>query len=331
MAVSANRLQARAPLAVTAIGAYSADVSSRVVLIAAALAVGCAGARPEPRAQAALYRDLERMVSISAAGGWYIDRYEIDDLMPEALQSVCKVPVAERRALLAWVDAEIMDAGGPVEVAYRERGNKLSEVKRLLELSRIKRVLARAVVLAADDCPFWIEPTERFAGRQLLDDRWVLSFGGGGKGIVVISDDAVDLSAGGAGRILIGRAFGPRWMISSGFEIGALASFPKREDGERANLVLGADVVAPLVFRYRMVNSYVELQGGYLAQIREGSDNVVSGVNAGVSFGAQATRARWFLPGAAFGVSLERTFATAMEPSLWAIKAGFRVAIDLSL
>jgi hypothetical protein len=313
------------------IGAYSADVASRLVLIAAAVAVGCAGARPEPRAQAALYRDLERMVSISAAAGWNIDRFEIEEMLPAALESVCRVPLADRRAVLAWIDAEIMDAGGPVEVAYRERGKKLDKVKRLVELDRIKRLLARAVVIAADDCPFWIEPSERFAGRQLLDDRWVLSFGGGGKGIVVISEGELDLSAGGAGRLLVGRAFGPHWMVSTGVEVGALASFPRDGDGERAGLVLGADVVAPLVLRYRLVNSYFEFQGGYLGQVREGSNDVVSGVNAGIAVGAQAGRARWFLPGAAFGLTVERTFPGEMEPSLWAIKAGFRVAIDLSL
>lgn len=302
----------------------------RLALLVAALAA-CTGARPEPRAQSSLYRDLERIVSIAAAGGWHIDRYEIDEVMSDALQSVCRVPVDERRALLAWIDDQIMDAGGPVEVAYRDRGNKLSEVKRLLELTRIKKVLARAVVLAGDDCPFWVEPSDQFGGRQLLDDRWVLSFGGGGKGIVLIAGDEVDLSAGGAGRLLIGRAFGPHWMISTGVEVGALASFPKDADGDRQNLVLGADVVAPLVFRYRLVNSYVEAQGGYLGQVREGSRDVTDGVNLGAAFGVQSSRARWFLPGAVFGVSVERTFADAIRPAQWAIKAGFRVAIDLGL
>lgn len=303
----------------------------RLAPLALAALLGCTGARPEPRAQSALYRDLERMVNISAAAGWHIDRVEIDELMSDALQSVCRVPAADRRGLLAWIDAEIMDAGGPVEVAYRERGHELSKVKRLLELTRIKKLLARATVLADDDCPFWVEPSERFSGRQLLDDRWVLSFGGGGKGIVLISGDDVDLSAGGAGRLLLGRAFGPHWMISAGLEIGALASFPKDADGGRQNLVLGADLVAPAVVRYRLVNSYVEVQGGYLGQVREGSSAVTDGVNVGAAFGAQASRARWFLPGAAFGVSLERTFEDQVQPAQWAIKAGFRVAIDLTL
>ena len=300
-------------------------------LIALALLASCAGQRPQPQTQSALYRDLERLVNVAAAAGWGIDRYEVDELMPEALASVCRVPLRDRRALLAWLDARIIAAGGPIEVAYRERGEKLSAVKDLVELTRIKLLLARAVVDAGADCPFWIEPSERFRGRQLLDDRWVLSFGGGGRGILIVSGGALDLSAGGAGRLLFGRAFGPHWMISAGLEGGALATFPKDESGERANLVLGVEMTTPVAVRYRLVNSYLEVEAGYLGQVSEESGGVVSGIHTALSVGAQATRARWFLPGAAFQVAVERTFPDDPDPDVWAVKAGFRVAIDLPL
>lgn len=302
-----------------------------VVVVGAAALVACASPRPEPRTQAALYRDLERLVNISAAAGWHIDRIEVEELMSDALQSVCRVPLADRRGLQAWIDGEIIAAGGPLEVAYRERGEDLDKVERLIELTRIKMLLARAVVRARADCPFWVKPSPNFKGRQLLDDRWVLSFGGGGKGIVLVADGEVDLSGGGAGRLLLGRAIGPHWMLSGGLEVGGAAIFPKDDDGERTELVLGADLVAPLVLRYRWINSYVEVEAGYLAQVREDSDDLVSGVHAGAAVGAQSSRARWFLPGVAFGVSIERTFPGGDQPDAWALKAGFRVAIDLSL
>ena len=291
--------------------------------------IGCAGARPTPKLQATLYRDIERLVTLGAATGWSIDRYKIDEIMPAALESVCRVPEIERRELLTWIDAEIMKAGGPIEVVYRERGEKKDKIEDLLELHRIKLVLSTAVALARDDCPFWMKPSERFSGRQLLDDRFVLSFGGGGKGIVIVSEGDTDLSAGGAGQLLFGRAFGPHWMISSGIQIGASATFPKDDAGARGNLVLTADIVAPVVFRYRIVNSYFEFQGGYLAQVREDTRDVTNGLNVGVAVGAQAWRARWFLPGVAFGVSVERLFPD--DGSVWVFKAGFRAAIDLSL
>lgn len=282
--------------------------------------------------QAGLYRDLERLVTLSNAAGWGIDRYEVEDLLPEALASACQVPERERRALLDWLDARILEAGGPVEVAYRERGRDLDEVGRLLELTRIKLVLAEANLRARAECPFWVEPSPLPRPRQLLDDHWVLSFGGGGQGIGVVQGGDLDFRAGGAGRLTVGRAFGPRWMLSAGLEGGALAAFPKNEMGQRENLVLGVDASLPVVLRYRLVNSYLEIEAGYAAQVRESADGIgdpVSGVQAGFSVGAQGARRRFILPGAAFGVTVQRTFPGEGEPPLWVLKAGLRVAIDL--
>lgn len=297
-------------------------------------AAACVPPRPRPPAQARLYRDLERLVTLSNAAGWGIDRYEVDGLLPEALASACRVPERDRRALLAWIDGEIIEAGGPVEVAYRERGRDLDKVSHLLELTRIKMVLAEANLRARADCPFWLEPSPRFEPRQLLDDRWVLSFGGGGLGIAVIKEGQLDVRGGGAGRLTFGRAFGPRWMLSAGVEAGALAAFPKNDMGERQNLVLGAEAAFPVVLRYRLVNSYLEIEGGYTTQVREAADGVgdpVGGVEGGVAVGAQGARRRFILPGAAFELKVERTFAHDGDPGLWQIKTGIRVAIDLPL
>jgi hypothetical protein len=306
-----------------------------IAAIAAALSLAaCAPPRPEPRDQAALYRDLERLVALSSAAGWDIDRYEIEELMPEALASVCQVRERERRALLAWIDRAIRDGGGPLETAYARNGKDLDRLDRLVELTRIQRVLARASAAAGDDCPFWLEPAPVFRGRQLLDDRWVLSFGGGGKGIAALQSGSLDLNAGGAGRLLFGRALGPAWMVSAGIEAGALAAFPKDEDGARESLVLGLDTVIPVVVRYRLINTYLEAEAGYAVQVLEGPEGLqepVSGVHAGISIGAQAARRRFLLPGAAFGISVSRSVPEGNGDPVWVLKAGLRVAIDLAL
>jgi hypothetical protein len=306
-------------------------MSTRLVVSALllALAPGCARTVPPARPAAALYRDLERLVSLSATAGWKIDRVEVEALLPDALLSVCRVEPAQREALMAWLDQQIAARGGPVEAAWAHRGKDLDRVAGLLQLTRIRMTLARAVAAAPADCPFWLEPDPRFAGRQIEDDRWQLALGGGGKAILVSQGGRQDIYFGGAGRVLFGRAVGSRWSLLGGVEVGASASFPRDDDGGRSNLVLGVDVVAPLVVRYRLVSSYFEGEVGYLARLTEDDHDPVPGVHVGVAFGGRASRRRWFFPGAVFGVGYERTFPGAGEEPLTTLKLGFRVAFDI--
>jgi hypothetical protein len=292
----------------------------------------CARTLPPDRASAALYRDFERLVGLAGTAGWGIDRLEINGLLADALDSVCRVEPEKAEALLEWLDARIEALGGPVEEAYENRGKKLGRVKELLALTRIRMALERTLDAAEEDCPFWISPSPGFRGRQISDDRWQLSFGGGGKGILVSQAGRQDIYFGGAGRLAFGRAIGQRWSLYTGLEGGASASFPRDNEGGRGNLVLGVDVVTPLIARYRFVNSYLEAEAGYLARFTEEDSDAIHGMHVGVAFGGRAARRRWFFPGAVFGVSYERTFPreTQGEP-LQTLKLGFRVAIDINL
>jgi hypothetical protein len=291
---------------------------------------GCARSLPPDRPTANLYRDLERLVTVAGTAGWGVDRLEVEGLLAASLDSVCRVDPLRRRELLAWIDVQIEKNGGPVDDAWRRRGKRLGRVKTLLTLTRIRLVLAHADQHADADCPFWLEPDEGFAGRQISDDRWTLSGGGGGKAMSVAQGDQVDLNFGGAGRLLIGRTFGSH-ALYTGLEAGASASFPKDETGMRVGLVLGVDVVLPLVYRRTFVNSYVELEGGLLGHATEEDPSTVDkGMHVGAAFGGRATRTRFFFPGAAFGVSYERTFPEDDE-ALHVIKVGLRVAFDVDL
>lgn len=301
----------------------------RLLLLALAGLAACASApRPADRSAANLYRDLERLVSLAEARGWEIDRVEVEELLPETLMSVCRTHPASRAFLATWVAQRIEAEGGPVEDAFR-RHRALEPIAGLVRLARLQRLLAAAEEAAAADCPFWLTPERPFAGRQILDDRWIVSVGGGGKGMLVAGSGDADFSAGGAGRLLVGRAVGSHWAWLLGAELGGSAGFPRDEEGERGALVLGADVVVPAVVRYRLLNTYLELEAGYLAHVREDDLEPVHGVHAGVSVGGVASRRRWILPGAAFGLSYERSVGEA-EPIHW-IKLGLRVVIDLPL
>lgn len=303
--------------------------STLALAVLVGAAAGACSARLAPRDPTTnvLYRDLERQVTVTAATGWGIDRIEIEGMLESALDSVCRVDPLARRSLLAWLADAIARHGGPVDAAWRERGKDLDEVRDLLVLTRVKLLLERAEQ-AAHECPFWIEVETPFRGRQISDDRFQLSFGGGGKGIVVRQGDQVDLSAGGAGRVLVGRAFSDGHALFVGIEGGASASFPKNETGERTALVIGVDLVAPLVYRRTLTNAYFELEGGWLGRSTEDDWNAIDhGVHVGFAFGARALRTRFLFPGAALGVSYERTFGD--DATL--LKVGARVAFDLDL
>ncbi len=306
--------------------------SSRLAgLVCAALVVGgCARQLPPKSPSAALYRDLERIVTVRQAGGWEIDRLEVEGALSDALMSVCQVEPADRELLAGWLEQRIAAGGGPVEQAYRKRGRKLGKVEGLLELTRIQLLLAAAMASAPADCPFWLEPRQDFAGRQVGDGRWQVSLAGGGKVLLQRRGDRDDVTGGGAGRILLGRNFGSRLGVLAGIEGGGSADIPPSQNGMSRGLVLAFDLVTPVVARFHLVNSYFEVEGGYLAHFTEEDRDMESGLHVGAAFGARALRTRWFFPGAAFAVTYERTFPDA-GAALQLIKLGLRVTLDVDL
>lgn len=299
--------------------------------LAVTLSLTACAASPAPKgpSERALFRDLERQVTVAAATGWTIDRLEIEHLIETALDSVCRVGELDRRELRRWLDDEISREGGPVDEAWRQRGKDLSKVDDLLRLTRVRALLARAAE-ASLDCPFWIEPETPFRGRQISARGWQLTFGGGGKATVTNQAGHSELSFGGAGRLLLGRIFDSGDGLYAGLEIGGSASFPKDAAGTRAGPVIGADVVAPLVYRHTLTNTYVEVEGGWLGHASEEHLTAIDqGVHVGVSFGGRALRARFLFPGAAFELAWERLFLAGDDST--AIKVGFRAAFDLDL
>lgn len=296
------------------------------LLASALLGSACGGALPPEPASAALHRDLERIVELADAEGWSIDRVEVDEALPTALESVCRTTPSTRTALIGWLDARIEAEGGDVAALYKARGSDLGEVGKLLTLTRIRMLLASSIEAADADCPFWMEPKPEFEGRQILDDRWFLSLGGGGLGIVEQQGGDADLHFGGAGRLLIGRGFGRHATVLTGLELGGSAAFPKDEEGQRGGLTVTADVVMPLVYRHRRVNSFWEVEAGYVARTNEKEFNPSHGFRIGVALGASASRRRWVFPGAAFGIAYERI---SEDQPLHFIKLGFRVAFDV--
>jgi hypothetical protein len=180
------------------------------------------------------------------------------------------------------------------------------------------------------DCPFWVEPENPFAGRQISESTWQLTFGGGGTANAIRQGDHEDLSFGGGGRVLVGRMFANGDGLYTGVAGGASAEFPKDETGERTSLELGADLVVPIVYRRTLVNTYFELEAGWLGHSTEDDwGDVDHGVHLGFAFGGRALRQRFLFPGAALGIAWERLFVAGDD--LITIKLGARVAFDWDL
>lgn len=284
---------------------------------------------PKDPTERALFRDLERQVTVAAATGWGVDKLEIDAMLESALDSVCRVDVLGRRGLREWLDNEIARLGGPVDVAWRQRGKKLSKVSDLLVLHRVHLLLDRADQMSLD-CPFWLEPQLPFRGRQISENRWQLVLGGGGTASALQQGDQQDISAGGSGRLLIGRMFRDGDGVYIGADLGGSAQFPKDAMGERTSLELGIDILAPLVYRHTLLNTFWEVEAGWLghATERDWSD-FDPGVHIGFAFGGRALRQRFVFPGAALAIAYERLFMPGEDLTM--LKVGARVQFDWDL
>jgi hypothetical protein len=301
----------------------------RLAAIAVSLAACSRTPAPVEPTERALYRDLERQVTLAETTGWGVDRLEVEAMLETALDSVCRVDVLGRRALRDWLDAEINRRGGPVEKAWRERGKKLSKVSELLVMHRVRLLLARADELSID-CPFWLEPVSPFAGRQISEHRWQLSFGGGGKASAIQQGDHQDLSFGGAGRLLFGRMFSHGDGLFIGAELGASAQFPKNAMGDRTSVEIGVDLVTPIVYRRTLLNAYWEVEAGWLGHATEKDWTALDhGIHVGFAVGGRALRQRFLFPGAALGLSWERLFVPGDD--VITVKLGARVAFDWDL
>lgn len=301
--------------------------ASLLICFAFSFQAACGGALPPASDSSALHRDLERLVEVAQREGWDIDRMEVRGMLAPALLSLCQTRPEARLALSEWIDARIVSMGGPVEEAYARHGNDLDAVDALLSLSRIRMLLRSSMKAAEEDCPFWLHPKSEFKGEQLLDDRFILSLGGGGKGVLARQSARNELNFGGAGRILIGRGFGRHATIFTGLELGGSASFPENDLGQRTGPVIAIDLVTPLVYRHRLVNTYLEVEAGYVAHLTRGEIDPAHGFHVGIAIGASRSRLRWLFPGLAFGVGYNRI---AEDQILHVVNFGFRLTFDLT-
>jgi hypothetical protein len=277
-------------------------------------AVALAGAGCLTRAPAtgtpvyALYADLSKIVTTRTRGGWEIDAHEVEEGSTKALTSVCQTTEVTRADLRTWLDQTILDLGGPVEDAYVRLGKKKRKVRELLELTRIRLLLDRAVDRAATDCPFWLAPDDRFAGVHGDADRLVLMFESSGTFFFLPDPGGgTTFGGGGSGRLLAGWGFGQFFTLILGAEAGAAGTFPPDTmmSGSRA-LVPRFFGLLPLLARFHYYTYQVELEGAFGWQFSEADPVPRPGFRAAFALGASVLRVASILPYGTIGLEVER-------------------------
>jgi hypothetical protein len=267
----------------------------------------------------ALAVDLERMVEAQQAGGWKIDRYEIEEMIPSALMTVCRVPVATRLRVLAWYERRIALLGGPVEKAYK---GDFNAIKPLLFVTRVRDLLVEANKRAATECPIWMTPDPQFQGTQSDRNRWNLNVETGG--LIQLRKTEGRWTYGGGGVI--------RGLLSRGFEHTTLLFGPEFAGGAMLKVGGGGTVVInyfpalPLVLRRHDRTWHYDIEVAAVSLFQATDTRFSFGVRFGFGGGIQARRTRGLIPWAGIAFAYETYFPGA-RPQMTFLRGGLRVGV----
>ncbi len=289
---------------------------------------GCA-TLPDAPVQRSLYSDLRQIVDTRERVGWVIDRSEIHDAVPSALQSVCQVAVDDRRELLEWFDRRIEEEGGPAELAYADSGEDLDAIEELLTLERMRALLEHADELSAQDCPFWMEPDPDFAGVQTDTDRFVmLAESIGGLSFIFQADDPA-LGGGGGLRLLPGYGFNHRLTIVAGVEVGGAGFVTQPSDGGEQTLSARPTGAVPLVVRIHDDTWLFDVEVAALTQLHDGALSYPPGLRVAGGVGIGSVRIGSFMPYALGIVAYELMPAFRDLGLTQALRIGTRVGLNI--
>jgi len=296
-------------------------------LTAGVVTLAATGSRADPAAGEepafkALAADLERLIEVQQSAGWRIDRYEIEDMMPSALMTVCRVPKATRARALAWYDRRIAALGGPVDEAWK-KSKDLSSLKPLLFLSRVRGLLAEADRRAATECPVWLEPDPSFQGIQSDRHRFTLNVETGGLVQLRRSADRWTYGGGGVVRALIGRGF-EHTSVLFGAELGGGAMLRVPDGG--GTLVINYFPALPLVLRMHDRTWHYDVELAPVALFQADDTRRSYGFRFGLSGGIQSRRTRGLIPWAGVVFAYEN-YLPGVRPQMLFLRGGLRVGI----
>lgn len=282
---------------------------------------------PNDPVERALYIDLTKAVELSNDTGWVIDRVQLEANAEGAMRSVCQVAPEQRRALSAWLDARIANKGGSAEQVYRTHNRDLGAASSVLELERVRALLQYADARAAQDCPFWLEPTPEFRGVQSDSDRVVVLAETLGYGSLVFERSAAALGGGGGGRVLVGSGFGTQWTLAAGGEIGGSGAFIENEMGKRS-IETTFSAALPVLLRLSRYSRLFDFEVAPTLRFDPDTDILPPGVRTSAAVGFSTMRSAAFMPYASLWLAYEFHPADNRGPADHSLHVGTRVGVD---
>jgi len=285
---------------------------------------------PQQPVQRGLYQDARQIVETEERLGWQVDRLTIGEITPAMLMSLCQVEDEQRLGLLDWLDQRIEQEGGPAEEAWLAAEKDLGAISELLTLERIRATLEHADDVAADDCPFYMEPDPNFRGRQVETGRFLLigeSFGG--LTMLIRQDGTIGLGGGGSLRLLAGYGFSSSVTAGIGLEGGGTGAIDTAADesGDQQISVRPMGGV-PVLFRLKDNTMMYDFE---LAGLTQYYQNTLStpGLRAAFGLGFSSIRIGDFMPTASGFLAYEFYPAFRDLPAQHGIRLGTKVGINL--
>jgi hypothetical protein len=273
-----------------------------------------------------------------ASTGWKIDRYEYEEMMPDALLSVCRATEATAHASRWRRHFRRGDArsGGPLEAgAGEERWTTTSTELEAAAVRDAGGADARGggAAGAEPSAPCGSGPKPEFRALQAGVDRFIADASrAAGAGLIQYAPrpapgtSALTLGGGGGGRLLVGRGFSHVWSVRVGAEFGAAALVRRGQVGTSLPLqFLGA---IPVVVRYTDVSWHYNAEVAALGLVEEEGGSLRYGARAGVMLGISTLQVRSFIPWVGFGAAVELFPEAAGRPTLMNVKGGVRAGVD---
>jgi hypothetical protein len=272
---------------------------------------------------AGLLSDLERIIAADE-DTWFVDSYELDEMLPDVLESVCRSTPAARGAAIEALQARLASIGDPKEL-YRAAGERTARVDEALSIWRQHRALSMAVAHAEQDCPFWVEPRPGFPGRQTDRHRFTLNAETGGIVQLRQTEGTWTLGAGGNGRLLPAYGFGDRFTVLAGAEFGGGAML--RPGATPSQFIINYFPAIPVILRFRQVAWHYDLETAAVALFQADDTDVSYGVRVGGGIGVSALRPRSFIPWAGIAAAYEYYLESGGRSAAHFVRGGFRVGL----
>lgn len=278
----------------------------------------------DPEGARNLLIDLERIVTSTEGGGWFLDSEAERAVHPPLMESVCRAsPEARLEALRLIRDLGRM-LGDPRTVFAVEQ-RETTRFQRARSVDRQLRALERAEQRATAECPFWVSAQDEFQSRQ-TDSRGIsLVVETGGNLQLRYTAGQWTFGGGGLGRVLSNFGLTDHLSLLAGVEFGGGAML--RPGAPETEFVVNYFPAIPLLLRFRDVNVRYDLEVGPVALFQADNTRLSYGGRVGTSVSILALRTRNLLPWAGVAATYEYYFQGGGRPAAHFVRGGLRVGI----